>query len=304
VPASDAVIRSAAFSWLAEQVAAHGDVLEWKMLLRGFDFEGRRVPMVSQQGIFKPAVCELPLSIRTSPSSHYDDAFSGDRLAYSYRGTDPDHRENVGLRRAWQEMVPLVYLHAVVPGRYLVEWPVFIVGDEPEHLRFWVQADERSLQLDGASHTGFLEGAGTAGESPRRAYATRHIRQRLHQRGFRERVLAAYSEQCAMCRLRHRNLLDAAHIVPDGEGGEPVVPNGLSLCKIHHAAFDQGVMGVRPDDLRIQVRQDVLEEIDGPMLRYGLQELNEERIWIPRASRHHPDPELLRWKWEWFQSAG
>jgi hypothetical protein len=35
-------------------------------------------------------------------------------------------------------------------------------------------------------------------------------------------------------------LLDAAHILPDGHPkGEPVVPNGLALCKLHHAAFDR-----------------------------------------------------------------
>ena len=73
----------------------------------------------------------------------------------------------------------------------------------------------------------------------RRRYATSQVRHRLHQQGFRERVLAAYREQCAMCRLRHPELLEAAHIIPDTEpGGDPIVPNGLSLCRLHHGAFD------------------------------------------------------------------
>ena len=49
-----------------------------------------------------------------------------------------------------------------------------------------------------------------------------------------------------------------------------MVPNGLSLCKIHLAAFDANVMGVRPY-LVIAVRRDILKEHDGPMLTYGLQ---------------------------------
>jgi len=47
-------------------------------------------------------------------------------------------------------------------------------------------------------------------------------------------------------------------------GGEPVVPNGVSMCKIHHAAFDAGIFGVDPDGVRVEVRADVLSEIDGP----------------------------------------
>ena len=62
----------------------------------------------------------------------------------------------------------------------------------------------------------------------RRSYAMREFRQRLHQNAFRERVLIAYRDQCALCRLRHRELLDAAHIIPDNEpGGEPVVKTVL-----------------------------------------------------------------------------
>jgi len=78
----------AAFAWLREQVALHGDVLPWGLLLAGFERGGLRVPLLSQQGIFKPAACSLPLSIRTSAESPYDDHFAGDRLAYRYRGED------------------------------------------------------------------------------------------------------------------------------------------------------------------------------------------------------------------------
>lgn len=41
-------------------------------------------------------------------------------------------------------------------------------------------------------------------------------------------------------------LLDAAHIVSDGHEtlGQPIVPNGLPLSKIHHAAFDAHLLGV------------------------------------------------------------
>ncbi len=44
----------------------------------------------------------------------------------------------------------------------------------------------------------------------------------------------------------------------------------MSLCQLHYAAFDRSFLGVRPDYI-IRVRTDVLEEVDGPMLRHGLQ---------------------------------
>ncbi len=255
------------------------------------------------QGIFKPAVCALPLSIRTGKGSPYDDHFRDDRLAYSYRGTDPRHRDNVGLRECLRQGIPLVYLHAVSKGQYLVVAPVRIVQDEPQALRFWVQAESEQIELATPMLSGSLGGADIIDDA-RRAYSTRLVRQRLHQRGFRERVLAAYRDRCAMCSLRHRELLDAAHIKPDTAGGDPQVSNGLSLCKIHHAAFDIGVLGVRPDTLRIHVRRDVLDEVDGPMLRHGLQALEGERILLPTRVAQHPDPVLLQWKWDRYLDAG
>jgi putative restriction endonuclease len=126
---------------------------------------------------------------------------------------------------------------------------------------------------------------------------------RLHQAAFRQRVLRAYNRSCTVCRLRHSELLDAAHILPDvHERGEPVVSNGLALCKIHHAAFDTNILGIRPDRV-VEMRDDVLEEIDGPMLRYGLQQLHGGVIKVPRRPEHQPDPESLEERYELSRAA-
>ena len=99
-----------------------------------------------------------------------------------------------------------------------------------------------------------------------RRYANRNVRVRMHQGRFRGIVLPAYRDQCAMCRLKEARLLDAAHIVGDlEEQGEPVVSNGLSLCSIHHRAFDHDLIGVSPD-YRVHVSRKLLEDEDGPML--------------------------------------
>lgn len=287
----DRKVRLTVFNWLAEQIAKHSDVLPRAVLAQGFEFEGQRVPLVAPQGVFKPKLLEqMPLSITTTPGGPYDDSFGPDGvLLFRYRGTDPQHRDNAGLRKALFRGVPLVYFHGVVPGKYLAVWPVFVVGDDPENLTFKVEVEDSSY-IDSDWQNGvpsdFISDPPAEG---RRAYLTAEVRQRLHQRGFRERVLHAYREQCAFCRLRHLELLDAAHIIPDTEsGGEPVVTNGISLCKLHHAAFDRLLLGVRPDYV-IEVREDILEEEDGPMLLHGIQGLHQKRILLPRPKEEWPN---------------
>ena len=101
-PEQDARVRAAAFQWLSQAVERHGDVLPRSLLVEGFLLDGVRVPLVGPQGIFKPRVLrEVPLSITTAPEGPYDDTFGPDGLLrYRYRGTDPNHSENRGLRRA------------------------------------------------------------------------------------------------------------------------------------------------------------------------------------------------------------
>ena len=300
--ARDATVRNAAFEWLRVQVESHGDVLPRVLLARGFTLNGRRVPLVSPQGIFKPQVLsDAPLSITTAPDGPYDDAFGPNGLLrYRYRGTNPDHPDNRRLGFAMRERLPLVYFHGVFRGKYVAAWPVFVVGDDRGGLTFTIAVDDvRNVWPSAgvqpaAVHDDMEEG--------RRQYVTAAVRQRLHQRAFRERVLDAYREQCAFCRFRHAELLDAAHIEPDADGGEPVVSNGLALCRLHHAAFDRYFVGVRPDYV-LQVRPDLLEEEDGPTLIHGIQSLHGTRIACPRRVGLRPDPHLLEKRYDTFLQA-
>ncbi len=296
----DARVRAAAFDWLGARVSELGDVVPRDVLAQGFHYQGRRVPMLGPQGIFKPAVLEVPISITTSPNGPYDDGLGADGfLSYKYRGTDPTHRDNRGLRFAMEEALPLAYFYGLVPGRYLALWPVFIVQDEPKNLTF-------SVALDDASHATLPEDLSWAVAEPgeiRRRYVTTQARRRVHQRAFRERVLRAYRRQCALCHLKHSELLDAAHILPDAEEGEPVVSNGLALCRLHHGAFDRFFVGVRPDYV-IQVRPDILEEEDGPTLKHAIQGLHGQSINVPRRREDRPDPARLEARYERFLERG
>jgi len=302
---ADIAIRREAFLWLESQVRIYGEVLPRSVLEQGLHFQGNQIRLVGPQGIFKPRYMELPLSITTVPSGPYDDEFGYDGLLlYRYRGIDPSHRDNVGLRRAMKTGTPLIYFHRILPGKYLAAWPVFIVADNPVQLTFSVAVDENDTRRL-SNFIGIHEGYRQQQEDVfRRSYATREFRQRLHQSSFRERVLRAYRDQCALCRLRHRELLDAAHILPDVEPeGEPVVSNGLSLCKLHHAAFDRYFVGIR-EDYVVEVRPDILRETDGPMLIHGLQSLHGSKIIVPQILDMRPNPEFLHVRYERFRAAG
>jgi putative restriction endonuclease len=296
---ADQAIRLAVFDWLAEQRELQGESLS-RSSLQSFSLGGRSIPLVGPSGIWKPAACELPISITTSYMSPYTDSWTGreGEVQYSYRGTDPQHRDNVGLRRAMRERVPLVYFLAIEPGIYAAAFPTFVVADDPGRLHFTLQVDDAAASLHARTDANdYLD----ADAEPRRAYVTAVVQRRLHQVAFRERVIRAYEERCALCRLRHRSLLDAAHITPDREdAGEPVVTNGMALCKLHHAAFDQFFFAVTPD-YKVEVRPSILAESDGPMLVVGLQQIQGQQIYLPKRAANQPDRDRLERRYEEFR---
>jgi putative restriction endonuclease len=292
--------REAAMRWLDErtQLGTHPVT---QPDVANFPFHGETVSLLlRQQGICKPRQLDAALSVRTTWTPRggkppYEDVEGPDGLVrYAYRGTDPDFPDNRALRRAYQHQLPLIWFVAVARGVYLAEYPVYVVADEPENLRVALAIGDQQRWL----------GVPGPDEVDRRRTVQRLTKLRLHQPVFRAQVLGAYERSCAMCRLRHVELLDAAHIIPDGkERGTPIVPNGLSLCSIHHRAFDANVLGVRPD-FKIAVRRDILDEIDGPMLKHGLQAMDGVSLTLPKQRALHPDRERVEERYEEFRAAG
>jgi len=299
----DQAVRSAAFQFLSEQTRLHGEIIERDVLSSGFTFRGNQIRLIGPQGIFKPAIlADRALSLTTiapkpGQARPYDDGFQPDgTVIYKYRGTDPQHHNNRWVRNAMRARSPLIYFHGTVPGKYLAAWPVFIVADNPDQLEFHLDVDSMV--------TGIPLAERVAEPDLVRRYGVITTRRRLHQQTFRERVLRAYRELCAVCRLRHAALLDAAHIIPDADpDGEPEVSNGISLCKLHHAAFDRNLFGITPD-FRIVVPDRLLAESDGPMLRHGLQEIHDSVIQLPRSQEHYPDHDALARRFRAFRQFG
>jgi putative restriction endonuclease len=294
-------LRAAAIQYVRDLESKNGGLIS-QQELDEFTFEGNRISLLQHmRGIRVISGLEAALTIRTTyrlrPEDRpYEDDIGADGYPrYKWRGTDPDAYDNRALRQAMILGKPLIWFVAGAPGVFRAINPVWLVEEEPDYQQF-VVAPEADLRAQWGHEFGH-----PADEALQRQYVDEVVRRRLHQPLFRLRVLEAYARRCAVCRLRHPELLDAAHIREDSEGGEPIVPNGVAMCAIHHRAYDNAVVGIRPDYV-VEVRKDVLEEIDGPTLLHALQGLHAERITLPVQESAWPRRDLLEERYERFRA--
>lgn len=292
-------LRLAAFAYLNELRQASPYVTREQ--LEAFTFQGDRASLIaSYRGIHKPGGWTTVLSIlstdRPADQGGYEDLERDDgTLLYRFMNNPGAalNAYNRALVNTMEGGLPLILLEKVGSKTFEPFYPVWINAYEPNSLGVVVSYS--------TPDTEFGEIADLAAEDIREYKSAVH-RRRIHQDVFRTRVLHAYRDRCAICNLGRRGLLDAAHIVDDShEDGLAIVPNGLALCRIHHGAYDQYLIGIRPN-LTLEVAEDVLEEVDGPMLQHGLKAIAEQSIQIPRARSLQPDPVRLEWKYERFQA--
>jgi putative restriction endonuclease len=268
-------------------------------LREGFRFNGERVSFGSfQKGIHRSRLQSggAALTVTTSFKDPYADTFdaAGGSFTYAYRSGAIDQADNRALRAAFEMQTPLVYFRGFAPGQYLVVAPMFVTADDPV---------TRAVVLEQGLPVQDMQPGGLVSGPDVRAWATREARYRLHQQQFRFGVMRAYRHRCAICTLRERELVQAAHIVPDIEPeGVAAIVNGLALCAIHHLAFDRNLLGIDPDGV-VHIAGRLLREIDGPMLRAGLQGFHGANIALPRSPDEHPDPVRLETRFDRFVRA-
>lgn len=300
-------IRFAAMDALRTIADQNDGVVSREQLQYGFRFEGwgERIPFASRgAGIWKPAampaVPGAALSALTSLTDPYADRVSPDGwLEYGYQSGPIDNHFNRALRAAFTYERPLIYLRAIERALFAVVQPVFVTADDPGARCARLAVDSTGLGREGLLHGGSPELL--------KRYVTTTAIVRLHQTKFRFAVLSAYGRACTVCTLGNQDrlvrLLDAAHILPDSDPrGLPEIPNGLSLCKIHHSAYDSNVLGISPD-YRVRIRDDILAQVDGPMLQHGIKEMEGREIRVPRMASLRPNRDYLAERFEQFRAA-
>ena len=232
--------------------------------LRTFESSGQRVFLKGQQGIFKPAELSEPLSITSTIDSPYNDTtVEGTRVLYDFLPRSREH-DNDGLKRCAELELPLIYLLQVKrrPNpEYVVFAPVYVIGWDEKARTFLVDLSEQppgevaspvptTRQLD----LSWVRRA-TAHEVREltRTHIVTTVQRRLHDAKFRNRILKAYRERCAVCGLAIRALLDAAHVGDDRNTNASIeISNGVALCGTHHRALECGML-TYDDDYRIRI---------------------------------------------------
>lgn len=296
----DSRIRLKAGAWLSMRNARGLETVSYAELTQ-FVFEGKRLPLKDRvKGIWKPSIMKSALSITTTyrpPGAQrpYEDLISTEDylLRYKWDGKNGEEATNRAVRAAMLMEAPLIWFSGVGKGVFKAIFPVYVLKEDQQNQQFLIDVGSPALG----------EVQGPAEEFLRR-YLRVESRKRTFQSVFRGTVMRAYAGRCAICNLQHTPLLDAAHIISDSEAaGIASVVNALALCKIHHAAFDSGILGIRADHV-VQIRTDVLHEVDGPMLKHGLQEMHGKPLMaIPRSRIERPRKDLLELAFDRFRQS-
>jgi putative restriction endonuclease len=218
----------------------------------------------------------------------------GGAILYHYRAGSPDQPDNRALRAARELQAPLVYFWGIDPGQYQIVAPVFVTDDD---------RSAGLVTLETGLPKRDVQGAGIVSSVDARKYRLTQVAARYHQARFRRDVLRAYRDRCAVCSLRETQLVEASHIVRDSHpDGIAAVINGIALCAIHHLAYDRNLMGIDADGL-VHIGSRLLTEVDGPMLKTGLQGFHGSRILRPARPEDQPDPNRLAIRFSEFEVA-
>jgi putative restriction endonuclease len=304
MPVNPSELRAAAADAITNLVRQRGDILHWSEIARGFLVRGERVLFANQaRGIFKPAALNdgAALSIKSSRPSRvgrmavYEDELVEDGLLrYKLQGTDPHGADNLLLRQAAQQQVPLIYFSGLADSTYQVFFPVFVTAIDlgrMEALTAWKSGDV------------FTTGSDSVVDDPYRMLGKRTAVNRLHYARFRASVLCAYGFRCAFSGAPIGSLLTVGRILPDAESkGVAAVNNAICMSVLHHAAFEANLIGV---DRRLKVHAGSL--IDQPehrtLKKLILDSVTNEEITVPRARSLRPDVDCLESRFALFEAA-
>ena len=183
-----------------------------------------------------------------------------------------------------------------------------VVAVRPDFLLWYVQdgqllhdadrdADEVATLIDATpeEETGLVESSTTPEQLARRVQLV-EIMRAFRDARFRPLVLQAYGSRCAVCGTALK-LVDAAHIVPVSDPrGDDIVNNGLALCRLHHGAYDTGLLGVQ-SNYRIILNTAAADRLRQVQLDGGLEAFRAalpQQIRLPNVAEVHPDPRKLR----------
>ena len=158
-------------------------------------------------------------------------------------------------------------------------------GTQPDTLQLLTQA--ATLQPMNAESIDALT------EPRRRIVAT--VSRLSRSANFRQQVLRAYDNRCAVTRIQLR-LVDAAHIVPVGApASTDHVTNGIALSPSYHRAYDNGLIFLDENyDMRINPAK--MAHLAALQQDGGIDDFRCPlgRILLPQDNAQWPHPQIIR----------
>ncbi|MFB7943399.1 HNH endonuclease [Kitasatospora phosalacinea] len=130
-------------------------------------------------------------------------------------------------------------------------------------------------------------------EGNRRRRRSGTVAVRPDQARFKLEVFQRYGPRCPLSGLAVPQMIEAAHLRGDADGGTSDARNGLPMNAALHRAFDAHLFAINPDTLTAEARP------DGPSLEsMGI-------VHPKLVLEHLPHPEALRWRYdEWLRCTG
>ncbi|MFF3878170.1 HNH endonuclease [Streptomyces sp. NPDC001978] len=130
-------------------------------------------------------------------------------------------------------------------------------------------------------------------EGNRRRRRSGTVVHRPDQARFKLEVFQRYGPRCPLSGIAVPQMIEAAHLRGDADGGTSDARNGLPMNAALHRAFDAHLFAINPDTLTAEPRP------GGPSLE-------DMGILHPRLTLDHvPHPDALRWRYiEWLRCTG
>jgi hypothetical protein len=296
-----------------------GKVVSWRFLSQTKDF----IPGIQRfhhliSGIYKPAWSEYAISIVTKPGSPYekkDDVIFLDDgrwlMTYSPRSGGLDKSDNRALVKCMDTSTPLAVFKQLSDktssqrSTYLVLGLGVITGFDSnngvfiiesvdwqtlerttsvildEELRYEVQL---YAQLTNEFHPFICD-----------EKATYSVSAQKRDIAFRKLVITEYEYHCSVCGMKFQlgELVEAqaAHIVPKNKRGTDDPRNGLSLCRTHHWAFDNGLFSLS-DNYQVTISPVVSR---AETANFSLAAFSDRQISLPENEILFPHQLALDW---------
>jgi len=120
--------------------------------------------------------------------------------------------------------------------------------------------------------------------------------EKIRDQGFRKAIVMLYEHRCALCGIRMltpkgHTVVEAAHVKPWCDSHDDRPTNGMSLCRLCHWSFDEGLMSVGKDyEVLVSKRVTTEKNCPGHILT-----LSDRTIFRPEKAAYWPAQENLQW---------